>query len=68
MRERLFRFSVSLLFFTTIAAAPAGSLDGCPSHVVVGETACHLVSGTNCKLCEYNCNGSHVWWDMCGET
>lgn len=66
MRKRMLRLSASL-FAVGMAASPAAAFNsGCPDSIIVGgQYACHLVSGTNCELCRYNCEGSQTWFNMC---
>ncbi|MBK8246634.1 MAG: hypothetical protein IPK85_04440 [Gemmatimonadetes bacterium] len=65
MRTRLLRLSLALMGLGVTSLPAATAFSGCPSNIVIGLTACHLVSGDNCSLCEYNCDGSHVWFNMC---
>jgi len=71
MRLRLLRLALSVLA-VAFAALPARASDqgddacGCPSQITDGETACHLVSGTACTACEYNCGGpGYVTFTWC---
>lgn len=65
MRKRMLRVAVAL-FAAAVSASQAGALVGCPGNVVIGgTTACHLVSGSNCESCRYNCEGEYYTWNMC---
>lgn len=66
MSKRLIRLAAATALLGA-AAPPAAAADGgCPSSIVVGgQYACHLLGGTNCQLCHYNCEGSSVYFNMC---
>lgn len=64
MRRRMMRLALALGAIA-LTASPAYA-QGCPSHVSDGNIVCHLVSGTHCSSCTYNCSdGSRPTWDMC---
>ena len=66
MRKRLLRLAASVTMLA-VASSPAAAFgSGCPSRIVVaGVYACHLMSGTDCHLCHYNCEGSDTYFNMC---
>lgn len=67
MRKRLLRLSLAILALATLAMPHRAAADqGCPSHLTNGQIVCHLVQGTHCSWCRYNCDGTYHTWDTCG--
>jgi hypothetical protein len=69
MRKKLLRLSIVSLALAALTQPSIAFADGdCPGNITDGQTACHLVSGTSCESCTYNCGTVGVFyrWNMCG--
>ena len=66
MHRRVIRLVAATALLGAAAQPAAAAGGGCPSRIVVGgQYACHLLGGSSCELCHYNCEGSSVYFNMC---